>query len=147
MKNPLGRLKTAWHTKLSGNLTISGNQVKVFREDADSAPGNFYVVIRAESATDESTADAHFTRPIIITDIITKFSGQTGIKDDIVESIDEQIKELVITSANNDALTDPSGFQFLCVSPQSESYLTEDDGQYKYYRKIVRWEHLSVQTI
>ena len=147
MKNPIGRLKTAWFNKLSGNITISSNQVKVFREDADGSPGNFYIVIRAESSTNESVADAHFTRPIIITHIVTRFSGQTGIKDDILESIDEQIKELVITSANNDGLTDPSGFQFLCVSPQSESYLTEDDGQYKYYQKIVRWEHLVTQTI
>jgi len=147
MKNPIGRLKTAWFTKLDGQITISGNQVKVFREDADGNPGTFYVVIRAESSTNESTADAHFTRPIIITHITARFSGQTGIKDDIVESIDEQIKELVITSANNDGLTDASGFQFLCVSPQSESYLTEDDGQYKYYQKIVRWEHLITQTI
>ena len=147
MKNPIGRLKTAWFTKLDGNITISGNQVKVFREDADGNPGTFYVVIRAESSTNESTADAHFTRPIIITHITARFSGQTGIKDDIVESIDEQIKELVITSANNDGLTDASGFQFLCISPQSESYLTEDDGQYKYYQKIVRWEHLITQTI
>jgi hypothetical protein len=147
MKNPIGRLKTAWFTKLDGGITISGSPVKVFREDADANPGLYYVVIRAESSTNESTADAHFTRPIIITHIVTRFSGQTGIKDDILESIDEQIKELVITSANNDGLTDPSGFQFLCVSPQSESYLTEDDGQYKYYQKIVRWEHLITQTI
>ena len=78
---------------------------------------------------------------------MTKFSGQTGIKDDILESIDEQIKELVIPVQNNDGLTDPSGFQILNVSPQSESYLPEDDGQYKYFQKIVRWEHLITQTI
>jgi hypothetical protein len=147
MKNPIGRLKTAWYNKLSGNITISGSQVKVFREDADSSPGLYYVVIRAESSTDESTADAHFTRPIIITHIVTRFSGQTGIKDDIVESIDEQIKELAIPTQNNDGLTDPTGFQFLCISPQSESYLTEDDGQYKYFQKIVRYEHLITQTL
>jgi hypothetical protein len=147
MKNPIGRLKTAWYNKLSGNITISGSQVKVFREDADSSPGLYYVIIRAESSTDESTADAHFTRPIIITHIVTRFSGQTGIKDDIVESIDEQIKELAIPTQNNDGLTDPTGFQFLCISPQSESYLAEDDGQYKYFQKIVRYEHLITQTL
>ena len=147
MKNPIGRLKTAWFDKLDGAITISGNPVKIFREDADGNAGNYYVIIRAESSTDESTADAHFTRPIIITHIVTKFSGQTGIKDDILESIDEQIKELVIPVQNNDGLTDPSGFQILNVSPQSESYLPEDDGQYKYFQKIVRWEHLITQTI
>jgi len=147
MKNPGHQLKTAWVTKLSGNITISGNQVKIFREDADASPGSYYVVLRMESSTDESTADAHFTRPVLITHIVTKFSGQTGIKDDILESIDDQIKVLVIPTANNDGLTDPSGFQILNVSPQSESYLTEDDGQYKYYQKIVRWEHQIIQTV
>ena len=146
MKNPGHQLKTAWHTKLSGNITISGNQVKVFREDADAAPGNYYVVLRMESSTNESTADAHLTRPVMITHIVTRFSGATGIKDDICESIDDQIKVLVIPTANNDGLTDPTGFQILNVSPQSESYLTEDDGQYKYYQKIIRWEHQIVQT-
>lgn len=146
MKNPGHQLKTAWYNKLSGNLTINSAQVKVFREDADAAPGNYYVVLRMESSTNESTADAHLTRPILITHIVTKFSGATGIKDDIVESIDDQIKVLVIPTANIDGLSDPSGFQILNVSPQSESYLTEDDGQYKYYQKIIRWEHQIVQT-
>lgn len=146
MKNPGHQLKTAWYNKLNGNITISAAQVKVFREDADAAPGNYYVVLRMESSTNESPADAHMTRPIMITHIVTRFSGQTGIKDDILESIDDQIKVLVIPTANNDGLTDPTGFQILNVSPQSESYLTEDDGQYKYYQKIIRWEHQVVQT-
>lgn len=145
MKNPVGRLKTAWYNKLNGNLTYNSVSVPVYREDADTIPSSHYVLIRAGGARNQRTADSFMKEVFLFIQIVTKFSAATGINDAVVDDIDEQIKELINPTVLDDALTDGSVFQILNVNPEDEVYETIADDTTKYHIKTTRWEHLAVE--
>lgn len=145
MKNPVGRLKTAWYNRLNGNLTYNSVQVPVFREDADTIPPSHYVLIRSGGARNQRTDDSFMKEVFLFIQIVTKFSASTGINDTIVDDIDEQIQELITPTTLDDTLSDGTFFQVINVNPEDEVYETIADETTKYHIKTTRWEHLAVQ--
>jgi hypothetical protein len=147
MKNPVGRLKTAWYDKLNGSLTHSSVSVPVFREDANKLPSSHYVLIRAGGSRSERTDTSFMRRVSIFIQIVTKFSGAEGINDSIVEEIEEQITELINPTTSDDALVDGVYFQVNNVDNEDDTYETfiDTDQSIKYHIKTTRWTALVIQ--
>lgn len=148
MKNPVGRLKTAWYNKLNGSLAYNSIAVPVFREDANKIPSSHYVLIRAGGSRNERTADSFMKRVSLFIQVVTKFSGAEGINDGAVDEIDEQIQGLINPTTLDDGLTDGTVFQIINVNPEDETYETfiDSDQSIKYHIKTTRWEHLAVES-
>jgi hypothetical protein len=146
MKNPVGELKTAWYSKLNGNITYSATSVPIFREDANKLPSSHYILIRAAGSTKEPS-DCYMRRVSLFIQIVSKFHGTEGINDNVVEEIDESINQLIIPTSLTDALSDGADFQITIVSPEDDTYETfiDTDNSIKYHIKTIRWEHLCVQ--
>jgi len=150
MKNPGYRLKNAWFQKLNGNIFISSVPISVHREDAGALPSSHYVLIRSGGSRNENTDNSFMRRVSLFIQIVTKFSSTETINDEIVESIEEQITQLVMPDGQanlDDALTDGTDFQVNNVINQDDSYETfeDTDNSLKYHIKTTRWEHLAVQ--
>lgn len=135
MKNVMKPLVDAWFDLLDGNLTYGGQEVKVYKEDAANNNTFHYVLLRAESETDDSNKATFVTRAVVIVDIITVHP--VSVKRSIVDEIDDQIRELIFPTRQHALVTDD--FQILNVSPVSSMYLNDFDGTKKIYRKITRF--------
>lgn len=148
MKNPVHKLKNAWFDKLNGNLTYDSIQVPVYREDAGKLPSSHYVLIRAAGSRNERTADSFMRWVSLFIQIITKFHGTENVDDSIVESIEEQITELILPTTLDDSLVD-TDFQITLVSNESDNYenFIDTDQSIKYFIKTTTWEHLAVQKL
>lgn len=147
MKNPVGRLKTAWYDKMNGSLTYNSVSVPVYREDANQIPSSHYVLIRAGGSQNQRTSDSFMRRVSIFIQIVTKFSGAEGINDSIVEDIDEQISEIINPTTSDDALVDGVYFQVNDVNSESDTYETfiDTDQSIKYHIKTTTWTALVIQ--
>lgn len=142
MKNVMQQLVDSWYDLLDVNLSYDSREVKVYKEDADSEDDFHFVEIRAESETDSSNKQSFVTNPVVIIDIITVHA--VNVKRSVVDEIDDQIRELLFPTRQC-ALPALTGLQILNVKPQSATYLNEDDGTKKYYRKITRFIHTIYQ--
>lgn len=143
MKNVMTPLIDSWFELLDGNLTYAGKAVNVCKEDASNEEDYHHVEIRAEGETDDSNKTSFVTNPVIIIEIVTVHG--VSVKRSVVDAIDDQIRELLFP-ARQCALPVLSGLQISNVIPQSSTYLKEDDGTKKYYRKITRFIHRILQT-
>lgn len=152
MKNPVGRIKTAWFNKLNGALTYSAVTIPVFREDADRLQAVLtgltfavYVLIRAGGSRPERTGETFMKRVWVYVQIVTRFEKSTGLDDKVVDEVDEQIQQLAWPTVVDDGLTNPIGFHVQNVSPEDEIYETVVDETFKYHIKTTRWEHLVIE--
>lgn len=150
MKNPVYRLKNAWFNKLSNAISINSVTIPVFREDAGKLPASHYVLIRSGGSKKEGNDNSFMRRVSLFIQIVTKFDGTELINDEIVESIEEQITQIILPDGQqsiDDALTDGTDFQITMVSNEDDSYETfiDTDQSIKYHIKTTRWEHLAVQ--
>lgn len=143
MKNVMSPLIDSWQSLLEGNLTYGSREVKVYKEDAGNDDEFHHVEIRAESETDDSNKTAFVTRPVVIIEIVTVHS--ISVKRSIVDAIDDQIRDLLFPTRQC-ALPAMDGLQITNVIPQSSSYLNDNDGSKKYYRKLTRYIHRVTQT-
>jgi hypothetical protein len=141
-KNVMNPLIESWFSLLNGNLSYNSIPVNVYPEDPDNNDTNHHVLIRAESETDDSNKHSFITRPVIVIDIIT--FHDVSINRTIVDNIDEQIRELVFPTRKC-ALPPLNGLQITNVIPEGGSYLTEDDGTKRVYRKTTRFIHRITQ--
>jgi hypothetical protein len=71
-------------------------------------------------------------------EIVTVFP--VSIDKSVVNDIDNQIRQLLFPTRQCALVTD--GFQILNVRLLSSTYLDDDDGVRKYYRKETRFFHL-----
>lgn len=143
MKQVIDPLIDSWYELLSGNLTFSSREVKVYPEEADNDDEFHHVLIRAESETDNSNKSTFVTMPVIIIEIVTKFDGL--INRSVVNNIDGQIRELLFPTRKC-ALPPLEDLQITNVEIQSSNYLNDDDGVKRIYRKITRFIHRITQT-
>ena len=88
MINVTNRLLKAWFELLDGNLSVP-----VYRYDAPATETGNYVLLRIESDSDDSNNQRFVSTPVVITEVITKFS--TMINDSLAGEIDEEIGELL----------------------------------------------------
>lgn len=142
MKNVMKPLIDAWFTLLDGRLTYNATAVNVYKQDTGVSDGFHYVLLRAESETDDSNKAMFITKPIVIVDIVTVHGP--AIQRSIVDEIDDQIREALFPTRSPALVT--IGFQISNVVAQSSTYLTDSDGVKKYYRKVTRFSHRLNQT-
>lgn len=138
MINIMDRLVTAWSDLLDGVISVP-----VYKEDVPESEEGNYVLLRAESEANVSNKHVFGTQAVVITDIVTVFN--LNVKRNIAEDIDGEIKALIRSTPGSNGLT-VSGIQVVNVIPETSRFLTEEDGSKKYYRKIVRYNHLIIET-
>jgi hypothetical protein len=129
-------IRQAYYDALNGNISVS-----VYKEDVDPAETGNYVVVRLESTTGVPNNQSFITRPVVIIDIVTRFSNV--INPDTVEDIDQEIKTVLKPLVTSVIQLD--NVQLSGMSTGEVNYLTEDDGTDKYYRKIVRYQNRIVE--
>ena len=139
MKNVTGLLLNAWYELLSGNISVP-----VYRTDAPPTEEGNFVLLRVESDTDNSNNQKFVTNPVIITEVITKFSVR--IDDGLAIEIDNEIGELVKPTSATNALPVQAGIQIVDVRRENATYLPEDDGTFRYNRIITRNIHRVLQN-
>jgi len=139
MINVTNRVLKAWFELLDGTLPVP-----VYRVDAPATEQGNYVLLRVESDTDSSNNQSGVSNPVIITEVVTKFS--TMINDAIAGEIDEEISELLFpVDVAHCALPSQNDIQIVSVIRRDSTYISEDDGTNRYHRLIVRNVHRVLQ--
>lgn len=134
MKNAAKALRQAYYDALNGNIDVN-----VYKEDVPSSEVSNHVIIRVESETDESNNQQFVTLPVVIIEIVTIFGS--SIDPDKVEDIDNTIRG-ILPAHFSFTMTD---FQHAGGTPQSSTYISEDDGVNKYFRKITRYTNRVIE--
>ena len=124
-------ITAAWYNLLDGNVTLP-----VYRTNAPITEDGHYVLLRKEGGGFDWNKNAFFRRFTLIVEIVTKF--QVIINDKLVDDIDQIIRGLVFNSPASNNLNVAG---LIKVDPGTPTYLDEDDGTNKYYRKITRFTH------
>jgi len=141
MINVTNRLLKAWFELLDGNLSVP-----VYRYDAPATETGNYVLLRIESDSDDSNNQRFVSTPVVITEVITKFS--TMINDSLAGEIDEEIGELLYpTTPGHHALPMQDDIQIVSVTRRDATYLPEDDGTNRYLRLVTRNVHRVEQLV
>jgi hypothetical protein len=134
MIDTMGETVDAWYAKLNGNISVD-----VFIESVPDDHTDHFVLLRAESESENSTKTCFGKNAVVITDIVTVF--QNMINTRTADDIYGEIVDLVLPTPLGHDLT-VSGFQISHIKAETSAYLQEDDGQRKIYRKITRFNHL-----
>ena len=141
MINVTNRLLKAWFELLDGNLSVP-----VYRYDAPATETGNYVLLRVESDSDDSNNQRFVSTPVVITEVITKFS--TMINDSLAGEIDEEIGELLYpTSQAHHAWLEQDDIQLVSGVRRDATYLPEDDGANRYLRLVTRNVHRVEQLV
>ena len=141
MINVTNRLLNSWFELLNGNLSVP-----VYRYDAPAIETGNYVLLRTESDADDSNNQKFVSIPVVITEVVTKFS--TMINDSLAVEIDEEIGELLYpTTPAHHALPAQDDIQIVSVTRRDATYLPEDDGANRYLRLVTRNVHRIEQLV
>jgi len=127
---------TAWYSVLSGAVTVGSETLPIYRTNAPIGETGNYILLRKESGSFNWNKAAFFRTFVLIVEIVTKHS--IIIDDKLVDDIDDIIRGLAMNSPVSNNLS-ISGL--IKVDPGSPTYIDEDDGTSKYYRKITRFVH------
>ena len=137
-KNPIQDLTTAFYS------LIDGISVPVYKESVPIDEVGNHIIIRAESQTTEKNNSAFFTSAVIITEVVTIF--ETIVNRATVDSIDNEITELLFPSPNTYGINLTDNHQITDIQLQTSTYLHDTDGVKRYYSKISRYEFFINQT-
>lgn len=132
MRNEVGKLLNAYYQCLKTIPSVNVYQVMADAEDE----GN-YILLRAESETDASNKSSFVTNPIVVMDIVTRHEG--AIDASVVDTIDNQARQLLFPTRKTIGLPAQSGIQILNVRAESSTYLDGFDGSVYEHRKITRF--------
>jgi len=138
----MNALIESWYELLEGQLSYNSLPVNVYMGDPDNDEESHYVMITAESETDDSNKHSFITRPVVVIDIVT--IHDVSINRTIVEDIDGQIRGLLFPTRKC-ALPALADLQITNVVAEGGSYLPEDDGTKRIYRKVTRFIHRITQ--
>ena len=130
------QITAAWYVVLTGNVTVDAYTFPVYRTNAPIGEHSHYILLRKESGSFSWNKAAFFRTFVLIVEVVTRF--QVIINDKLVDDADDIIKGLAMNSpaSNNLGVTG-----LIKVDPGSPTYIDEDDGSNKYYRKITRFVH------
>lgn len=143
MINVTNKVLKAWYELLAGNLSVP-----VYRVDAPNTEEGNYVLLRVESDSRRDNFHRDFSKPVIITEIVTKFPGAGMIDDSVTGDIDTEISMLLFPGVpNRHNLPAQSGIGIIDVNRANATYLPEDDGAFKYHRLVTRNLHLVEQLV
>lgn len=129
-------LIAAWYSVLSGNVTVGSYSFPIYRTNAPIGEQSHYILIRKEGGSFNWNKNAFFKTHVVIIEIVTRFS--TIINDKLVDQADDIVRGLAMSSpaVNNLGVTG-----LIKVDPGVPTYMDEDNGSVKYYRKITRFVH------
>lgn len=139
MRNYVGDLIIGYYQCLAGNITYNGAPVNVYNVAVDSGDKFHYILIRPESESDGSNKSSFVTNPVVVIDIVTVHDG--SIDASVVESIDDQIRQLLFPTRNAIGIEIDADFQLLNVIARNSTYLDGFDGTRHEYRKVTRFEN------
>lgn len=120
-------------------VLLKNNSINVYKEDVPETENGNYVVIRAESETQQNNKKSFVDNAVVIVDIVTIFENNRD--SSVANGIDNTIFNLVTPNPFKGALS-ATGIQILNVVRETSTYLQEEDAQRKIYRKISRYNHL-----
>lgn len=132
MNNVSKQIRQAYYNALNGNISV-----EVFKEDMPLDYANHHVFIRIEGETNKQHSSGFVTNPIVITEAIGVFSN--SVDPDIVDDIDNEIRQILLPDVGTRTFN-VNGIQISNIKVQSSTFLNEDDGTNRYYRKITRWQ-------
>lgn len=137
MRNVTQKLMNSWWA-----LTGSALSVPVYIESVPEEEDGNYVLLRVEGETDVTkNAKTWIKEAVVIADIVTVFN--VAINTETADGIHNEIGALLADGpGHNHNLTAQTGMQINRVTEETVSNLQEDDGTKKYYRKIIRYNHL-----
>jgi len=130
MRNVTKKLVNSYWELLNGSLSVP-----VYIESVPESETGNYVLLRVEGETNvDENAKTWIKEIVVILDIVTVFDNMidTSVVDDI----------LAATPYSGHNLAAQTGMQINRVTDETSEYLQEDDGTYKYYRKITRYNNL-----
>lgn len=139
LRNINNKVLKAWYELLHNNISVP-----VYRTDAPASEEGNYVLIRKESDSETSNNSAFVTRPVIITEVVTRFSA--SIDEGVAQEIDDEIAQLLYPSAGQNGLPIQTDIQITTVNRVNATDIAEDDGTFKYYRIVTRNVHRVLQT-
>lgn len=128
---------TAWNDLLDGNISVP-----VFRTNVATRYNGHYVLLRKESGSYDWNKGGFFRHFTLIVEIVTKFG--TIINDKLVDDIDTEIKGLIF---NSPASINLNVVGLVKVDPGIPTYIDEDNGSIKIYRKITRFTHQTASAV
>jgi hypothetical protein len=129
-------ITAAWYSILTGSVTVGAYTFPVYRTNAPIGEHSHYILLRKESGSFQWNKAAFFRTFVLIVEVVTRF--KVIINDKLVDDADAIIKGLAMTSPTSNNLGVTGLVQ---VDPGSPTYIDEDDGSNKYYRKITRFVH------
>lgn len=109
----------------------------MFKEDVPRGTRN-HILLRVESETDDSNKSEFVTNPVIVVEVCGVFDN--SIDPDVVDDADSEVRQLLKPLINSTIAAD-SQIRLNLVRPESSTYLSEDDGTQRFYRKLTRWSN------
>lgn len=137
MRNVATKLLNSYFALLNGNVSVP-----VYIENVPDDESGNYIELRVESESDVERNDKSWIKEVIvIADIVTVFDTMTN--PDLANSIDNEVGTLLCTTPfSGHNLAPQTGVQINRVQIDDATYLQEDDGVRKYFRKITRYNNL-----
>ena len=127
----------SWYSLLNGNVTYDSAEVPVYKEDAPYTTSGHYILLRAEGQTWAANKTVFADNVVVIVDVVTVFKH--NINRYVVDSIDEQIFNLVFQTPSIHLLDQPAGKTIDGVVRETSTYIEENDGVNSIYRKVSRY--------
>lgn len=140
MRNVTNLIMKAWYELLSGNISVP-----VYTDDAAPTEEGHYVLLRIESDGDNSNNQNFVTNPVLITEVVTRFS--TRIDYWKAGEIDSEIGVLLKPTSATHALPVQEDIQIVDVRRSNATYINEDDGTFRYKTLVTRNLHRVVQLV
>lgn len=140
MINVSNKVMKAWYEMLDGNISVP-----VYRTDAPPDETGHYILLRVESDNDNSNNQRNISQPVIITEVVTKFSSR--IDDSVAVEIDNEIALLLSSKPSTHNLPSQDGIAVTSVVRTNATYLNEDDGTFRYHRLVTRNVHRVEQLV
>lgn len=135
----MSKLMNSWYDLLNGELDDS---LPVYIESVPESESGNYVLLRAEGETDvERNNKTWIKECVIICDIVTVFKNMidTSVADGIYGEVGTLLADGPFKNHNLQAQT---SMIINRVMEDGSAYLQEDDGTRKFYRKVIRYNHL-----
>lgn len=132
-------VRTGYFKALNGLVMSNGSPVKIYPKQAPNDASYPFIVISSQTAVDDSTKNQQGQQVTVLLDIITGFQG--AVNDDIANSITDQIYQ-IINPKNRDFIEMPPYLKILSTSLLLDTDMQEQNGNYKIYRRLLRFGHI-----
>jgi hypothetical protein len=130
MSNVSKLIRQAYYDALNGEISVN-----VYKEDVPQSENGHHVIISLESETDGSNKARFVNNVVIKTEVVGIYSN--SVDPDEVDDIDDEIRAILKPSVT--ALLQIEGIQLTNIKASDSTFIPEDDGVKRYYRKITRW--------